>query len=153
MFLDLVRLEQNCMARKSRKKTQRRRRKSGISVLGVAETVALSNVATQTLFNVNAWDFIQGGNNFGAANAITLRELMNPTQRSTMRGPGGQTLSYATNTMDLVQQNLQSNWIMGATQMVTIPLAFRIGKQLARPAISRVNALLRKAGVASTIRV
>ena len=152
MFLGLVCLELACMARKSRKKTQRRRRKSGISVLGVAETVALSNVATQTLFNVNAWDFVQGGSNFGAANAITLRELMNPTQTQTARGPGG-TISYATNTMSLVQQNLQQNWIMGATQMVTIPLAFRIGKQLARPAISRVNALLRKAGVASTVRL
>jgi len=152
MFLGLVRLERVCMARKSRKKTQRRRRKSGISVLGVAETVALSNVATQTLFNVNAWDFVQGGNNFGNANAITLRELMNPQQSSTRR-VGNQSITYAQDTMSLVQQNLQNNWIMGATQMVTIPLAFRIGKQLARPAISRVNALLRKAGVASTVRL
>ena len=55
--------------------------------------------------------------------------------------------------MSLVQANLQDNWMTGAVQMVTIPLAFRFGKHLAKPAISKVNALLRKAGVASTVKV
>jgi len=152
------------MARRKGRKTQRRRRKSGISILGVAETVALSNVATQTLFNVNAYDFLMGGSNFGAGNQITIRELMNPMQserqvvgtRATSGGMARQQV-YGNvavgSTMSIVQQNLQSNWINGAVQMVTIPLAFRFGKQLARPAISKVNALLRKAGVASTVKV
>lgn len=145
------------MARRKGRKTQRRRRKSGISILGVAETVALSNVATQTLFNTNAYDFLMGGSSFGNANQITIRELMSPTQ--TTRIQVGQNLGgrvYATgetSTMAIVQQNLQANWMSGAIQMVTIPLAFRFGKQLARPAISRINALLRKAGVASTVKV
>ena len=117
--------------RNGRKKTPRRRRKQGISLLGVAETVALSNAATTTLFNVNAVDFVMGGANFGGQNEVTLRELFNPMQAG-------------------MATTLQ---LQGATQMVTIPLAFRIGKQLARPAISRVNALLRKAGVASTVKV
>jgi len=127
--------------------------------LGVAETVALSNVATNTLFNVNAYDFIVGGNNFGGQNQITLRELFNPMQAgltSTTQLAGGgyfNTTASTKPTMALVQENLRSNWIMGATQMITIPLFFRIGKQLARPAISRVNALLRKANVASTVKV
>jgi len=147
------------MARRNgRRKTQRRRRKQGISILGVAETVALSNVATQTLFNVNAYDFLMGGSSFGSANQITIRELMNPTQ--TMRisaGPtgfGGQS-SYAgsVSTTSIIQQNLRANYMNGIIGMVSIPLAFRVGKQLARPAINRVNALLRKAGVASTVKV
>ena len=149
------------MARRKARKTTRRRRKSGISILGVAETVALSNVATQTLFNVNAYDFLMGGSQFGTGNQITIRELMNPTQAvqiattGTSGGFGQPQRQYMQNqsTMALVQQNLQANWMSGAIQMVTIPLAFRFGKQLARPAISRVNALLRKAGVASTVKV
>ena len=145
--------------RRGRAKTTRRRRKQGISILGVAETVALSNVATQTLFNVNAYDFLMGGSSFGAANQITIRELMNPRQAVRMSSGrptfGGQasTVQGSTPTMSLVQANLQDNWMTGAVQMVTIPLAFRFGKQLARPAISKVNALLRKAGVASTVKV
>ena len=145
------------MARRKSRKTTRRRRKSGISILGVAETVALSNVATQTLFNVNAYDFLMGGSQFGAGNQITIRELMKPTQVTGYRQgqAGNRMVAVATNesTMSLVQQNLQDNWMNGAIQMVTIPLAFRFGKQLAKPAISRVNALLRKAGVASTVKV
>ena len=147
------------MARRKGRKTQRRRRKSGISILGVAETVALSNVATQTLFNTNAYDFLMGGSSFGQGNQITLRELFNPMQ-SERRVIGTQGMNrpvYGTaqvgSTMSIVQQNLQANWMNGAIQMVTIPLAFRFGKQLARPAISKVNALLRKAGVASTVKV
>ena len=147
------------MARRKGRKTQRRRRKSGISILGVAETVALSNVATQTLFNTNAYDFLMDGSNFAGANQITLRELFNPMQ-SERRVIGTQGMNrpvYGTqqvgSTLSIVQQNLQANWMNGAIQMVTIPLAFRFGKQLARPAISKVNALLRKAGVASTVKV
>ena len=146
------------MAR-GRKKTTRRRRKQGISILGVAETIALSNVATQTLFNVNAYDFIVGGNNFGGQNQVTLRELFNPMQAgmaSTIQLQGGgytRTTSAGKNTPSVIQENLKANWIQGTIGMVTIPLAFRIGKQLSRPAISRVNALLRKAGVASTVKV
>jgi len=149
------------MARRSRKKTQRRRRKSGISLLNVAETVALSNVATQTLFNVNAYDFIVGGSQFGAGNAITIRELMNPSQitgyTSGMAGSGASArriaVAQSESTMSLVKANLSENWITGVVGMVTIPLGFRVAKQLGRPAISKINSLLRKAGVSSTVKV
>lgn len=146
------------MARRKGKKPQRRRRKSGISLLNVAETVALSNVATQTLFNVNAYDFIVGsGNNFGRGDQITLRELMNPTQMTGYSqvnvGNRIQNREVHTGTMSLVQSNLKENWLMGAVGMVTIPLGFRVAKQLGRPAISKMNALLRKAGIASTVKV
>tara|TARA_Y100000401_G_C8325019_1_gene227679 strand:- start:702 stop:1157 length:456 start_codon:yes stop_codon:yes gene_type:complete len=148
--------------RRGRAKTTRRRRKQGISILGVAETVALSNVATQTLFNTNAYDFLMGGSNFAGGNQITLRELFNPIQSERQVVGTRQTgmvrqQVYGNvqvgSTMGIIQQNLQNNWMTGAVQMVTIPLAFRFGKQLARPAISKVNALLRKAGVASTVKV
>jgi len=144
------------MARRNGRKTQRRRRKSGISILGVAETVALSNVATQTLFNVNAYDFLMGGSAFGAPNQITIRELMSPTQTVRIQqgnSTTGRLITGSTPTTTLIKNNLEANWMNGAIQMVTIPLAFRFGKQLARPAINRVNALLRKAGVASTVKV
>ena len=147
------------MARRKGKKTQRRRRKQGISLLNVAETVALSNVATQTLFNVNAYDFIVGGSSFQGGNNITLRELFNPNQTTTaVRQTQGsmRPQTYTANagpTMGIIQANLRENWLMGAVGMVTIPLGFRVAKQLGRPAISKMNALLRKAGVASTVKV
>ena len=147
------------MARRgSRKTTTRRRRKQGVSILGIAETVALSNVATQTLFNVNAYDFLTGsGENFGRANQITLRELMLPQQLTGYRqGQAGNritTIAEYDSTYNIVTENLKENWMTGAVGMIAVPLTFKFGKALAKPAISRVNSLLRKAGIASTIKV
>ncbi len=50
-------------------------------------------------------------------------------------------------------QNLKSNWVKGATQMVLIPMAFRFGKKLGRPAITRTNRLLNQAGIGSTVKL
>jgi hypothetical protein len=146
------------MARRRTKKTTRRRRKSGISILGLAETVALSNVATQTLFNVNAYDFIVGsGTNFGRGDQLTLRELMNPTQVTgyTQVNVGNriQNREQTAGTMSLIQANLKENWMTGATGMIVVPLAFKLGKKLSSPAINKINKVLRQAGIASTIKV
>lgn len=149
------------MARRRAKPKTRRRRKQGISIIGVAETVALSNVATQTLFNINAWDFLtathRSDGSYGMANVLTLREIMKPQQTTGYQQSvqGGRLTSTATtqSTFSIVKSNLDENWMSGAISMVTIPLAFRIGKKLGAPAINKVNALLRKAGVASTVKV
>jgi hypothetical protein len=149
--------------RRGRARTTRRRRKQGISILGVAETVALSNVATQTLFNTNAWEFLTAthttAGTYSRANVITLKELMNPEQltgyTSSQNPQTGriQTTGTYASTYSIVQENLKENWMNGAISMVTIPLAFKFGKALARPAISKVNRLLTKAGVSSTVKV
>ena len=145
------------MAKRRGKRKTRTRRKQGISLLNVAETVALSNVATQTLFNVNAWDFVQGGDRFQGGNEITLMELMSPSQQTGFQtaNVGGRMQTRATTspTFGLIQENLRANWAWGATQMFLIPVGFKFGKQLAGPAIRKVNALLRKAGIASTVKV
>lgn len=150
------------MAKRRTKAKTRRRRKQGISIIGVAETVALSNVATQTLFNINAWDFLtathRSDGSYSRANVLTLREIMKPQQLTgytSSVGASGRLESSATtaSTFSIVKANLDENWMSGAISMVTIPLAFRIGKKLGAPAINKVNALLRKAGVASTVKV
>ncbi len=144
------------MARRRSTKKTTRRKKSGISIIGMAETFALLNVATQTMFNTSPVGFLTsvdrtggtGGNFYGygyGQNVITLRELMeNPFKPQSM-GTKGQ--------LALVGDNLKQNGVMGAVQMALIPVAFRFGKQLARPAISRTNRLLNKAGIGSTVKL
>jgi hypothetical protein len=56
-------------------------------------------------------------------------------------------------TLDLIKENLNENWGKGIAGMILIPLGFRVGKQIARPAISRTNRLLGKAGIANTVKV
>ena len=140
-----------------RKKTQRRRKKQGISLINTAETIMLANVATQTLFNVNAYEFIvgnQAGMTARGANAISLRELFQANQASyTSRAMGGATTTVNLTTFDAIKANLAQNYMTGIAGMVLIPLGFKFGKQIARPAINKTNRLLSKAGVSSTVKV
>ena len=153
-----------------RKKPKTRRKKQGISVLGVAETIALANVATNTLFNLNAYDFLfskrtelsDGTLTYGTGSQITLAELFTfnqytGTERGLVMGSSGAMRAGNVNTFDtsfnLIKANLKENWIGGIAGMVLIPAGFRIGKNFAKPAISRANRLLGKAGVSSTVKV
>lgn len=143
--------------RRNGRKPATRRRKQGISIINTAEAVALASAATQTLFNVNAFEFVMGnqaGFTAAGANAISLRELLNPTQQTGKIGLiGGGSMATSASTMSLVQDNLKANWLDGSIKMVTIPLAFRFGKALGKPAINKINAVLRKANIASTVRL
>ena len=143
--------------RRNGRKSPTRRRKQGISLINTAEAVALASAATQTLFNVNAFEFVMGnskGFTAAGANAISLRELFNPTQQTGRIGlPTGGSVATSASTMAIVQQNLSNNWLEGSLKMVTIPLAFRFGKAVGKPAINKINAVLRKANIASTVRL
>jgi len=145
------------MARRKGRKMTRRRKKQGISLINAAETVMLANVATQTLFNTNAYEFIvgnQSGMRASGVNAISLRELFQANQATyTTKVMGGGTQTVNVGTFGVVKDNLAANWMTGVAGMILIPLGFKFGKQIARPAISKTNRLLSKAGISSTVKV
>jgi hypothetical protein len=145
------------MVTRRKKKTTRRSRQKGVSILGVAETYMLASAATQTLFNMNALEFVMGapgapswGTGAGY-NKIGLKELFSKTQYQGNNKMGG--IGSQRPTIDLIKENLNENWGKGVASMILIPLGFRVGKQVARPAISRTNRLLGKAGIANTVKV
>ena len=76
--------------------------------------------------------------------AISLRELF--------RGNQSSGAEYY-NTGAVIKRNLQSQWFNGALQMVFIPLGFKLGKNLAKPAITRTNRLLGKSGIGNTVKL
>lgn len=140
------------------KKKTTRRKKQGVSLIGLAETFALANVATQTMFNTTPIGFLTGVNSQGNSTGgfygygwgqrtITLRELIeNPfNPQVSAGGTKGQ--------LALIGDNLKDNALKGVIQMTLIPVAFRLGKNLARPAISRTNRLLNKTGIGSTVKL
>ena len=136
------------MAKKRGKAKRRSRKKTGVSVLGVAETVMLMNVATQAAFNTSAWQFLTSKTESGS-DVITLGELMNPKGRfyNNPSIPGSES-----GASHYIMQNLR-NWLGAAGMMIVIPLGFRFGKQLAKPAISRANRLLTKGKIAQTVKI
>lgn len=145
------------MARTRRSKTKTtRRRKTGVSIIGLAETYALLSVASKGAFGTTPIGFFTsvdkdgntGSNFYGygyGQNVITLRELMENPFKPQSYGTKGQ--------LALVGDNLKKNAVMMSINMALIPVFFRLGKNLARPAISRTNRLLSKTGIGSTVKL
>ena len=134
--------------RRQSKKRRTSRKKQGVSLLGVAETVMLLNVATEAAFNTSAYQFLTSKAAINSGN-ITLQELISPKGRfydnpdvAGVQGP-----SY------YIMKNLKENWLGAAGMMIAIPLGFKFGKQLARPALTRTNRLLNKSGIGSTVKL
>lgn len=116
----------------------------------------LANVATKTLFNVDAYTFLVGdsaGMTARGINAISLRELFDVNQATSTRRVGGTTQTTSITTGTVVMDNLKANWMTGVAGMILIPMGFKFGKQISRGAISRTNRLLSKAGVSSTVKL
>lgn len=135
------------VARRKKKKT--RRKKQGVSILGMAETYMLLNVATQTFFRTNPYVFLMGDyTNYYAkgTSQMSLREII---MKANQHSSGA--AQY--NTTELIKKNFQNQWFGSALQMAFIPIGFRFAKNLARPAISRTNRLLNKTGIGSTIKL
>ena len=137
-------------ARRGRMKKKRSRKKQGVSLINLAETFALMNVVTQTMFRTNPVQFIMGDPGSArmtaaGTNTLSLRELFRANQHSS----GADTYS----TMNVIKRNIDQQWISGAVQMVLIPVGFKLGKGVARPAISKTNRLLNKSGVGSTVKL
>jgi len=145
------------VTRRSKKKTTRRSRSNGISLIGAAETFMLLNVATQTVFNNDLASFVMGrdgggGNSF----KINIKEVFGQgggVGGSGIYAPSAASAGIPATVLGVMGRNLKKNWINGAMQMVLIPIGFRLGKSLARPAISRTNRLLAKGGIAKTVKL
>jgi len=142
------------MARR-RTKRKTRRRATGISALGLLETVMLMNVVTETIFNNSVWGFITNQSLKGPGQShsgiVTISEIFKPTAgvAESVAAKWGVAQSLG----GVVSRNFQLNWMKGAAGMILIPIGFRVGKALARPAISRANRLLNRSGVGSTIKI
>ena len=135
------------MVKRRTKKKTRRSRTKGVSVIGLAETYMLTNVATQTLFRTNPIQFMTSKAESGST-VITLNELINPKGRFYNNPTTGQ----STRT-DYIMNNIRNNWVKGLMGMVLIPLGFKLGRNVAKPAISRSNRLLGKAGIGNTVKL
>ena len=133
---------------KRKSKTKRRTsRQKGVSLIGLAETYMLMNVVTQAAFRTNPVTFLTSKGLSGSY-SITLQEMFNPARfYDRPDTPGVQGLSY------YLGRNLKQNGFMAAIQMALIPVAFKLGRKLANPAIRRTNKLLADGGIANTVKV
>lgn len=120
-----------------------------MSLLGAAETYALLSVMTMTMFGQNPLGFVmpkrfgqsvvgnQAGQYWSGRGYVSLNEFWIDPNTA----------------MSETWGNIKQNWGFGLLGMVGIPIGFRLGKKLARPAISRTNRLLGDVGLKGTVRL
>lgn len=143
--------------RNSKKKTTRRSRQKGVSVIGLAETYMLTGVITKAMFNTTPVEFFMGSPNAPAygmvsgTNKVGIRELFSQMQGAGVNRFGNQTGGKSTGLV--IRENLEQNAGTGIAGLILVPLGFKLGRRLAAPATRRINNLLANAGVANTVKL
>lgn len=139
--------------RRTRRKTKSRRKKQGVSLIGLAETYMLLNVASQTVMNNDLASFVMGKDGGGSSSfKLNIKEILGGGTAG-VYGPTAANAGIAQSALGVMGHNLKKNWVTGAWQMILIPIGFKVGKSLARPALSRTNRLLNKTGIGSTVKL
>tara|TARA_Y100001963_G_scaffold143588_1_gene214649 strand:+ start:82 stop:462 length:381 start_codon:yes stop_codon:yes gene_type:complete len=120
--------------------------------MNALQAVILGNVATSNAFELNLWDWLTSneqskkgimGKTSGTpiAMQVTLSELLTKP----FSGANGST--QFTN-LDMVWSNIKQNATPLITQMITIPIGFRVAKKLLRkPVLTPMNKALKMAGL------
>ena len=159
----MARKRQTAAQKRAASARRSRRGKTGTNLLQVAETYMLLNAITQGAFRTSPIEFIMTPKGFSKVGAdstwvVSLPEILKMgTSGAAYGGVKSDTL------MEVVKSNLGMNdggsgnrggeWIKVAGQMIAIPLAFRFGKRLAKPALTRTRKLLKDAGLKGTVTV
>jgi len=138
------------------KNTRRRRRTKSFSVGKAAETALIANAAITGLFATNLPTFLTGrdiGGGFGANDTNNSWELTLPELANAMLGgTGGVNAKFKFNeeggVMGAIKRNISTNGMSALTQVVAIPIAFKIGRKLlAKPLINPTNRMLKQVGL------
>jgi len=116
-----------------RKSAQKRRsKKQPINLLAVSESLLLANAVTTAAFNCSLPTFIMGNKGFGfdGSSVMSLPELLGIGDKVAFGGNYGAGRTFQTQ----IVANIKANGVSMATQLIAIPIAFRIGgKVLSKP--------------------
>jgi len=150
-------------ARKSRRKTTRRRSPKTFNLGAVAESALIANAVTQGFFNCSLNDFVfsTNGSSGGIGRAaITGRELIagltggvggyGTMTTVVSQKVGGSGVTYNTFGMpfgEQVKENLKENGAKMVGSLILIPAGFRVFNKLTRKPRSTLNNALKMSGL------
>jgi len=158
--------------RTSRKKTSRRRRKSGLNLVNAAELYLTTNVLTKSMFGANPFQFITGRTSGIRTSTINGREEMvwynnqyMPSNDGVMLtlpellgvdGPNTQ-VSFGGNDaiMPQIETNLANFGGIGnvVTQTILLKVGFTVGKKLLRKQRTVLNKGIDMMGLKGSVSV
>jgi hypothetical protein len=117
--------------------------------LSIAESALLANAVTTGLFGCDLKGFLTGlGDNnkynpsVDGARVMTLPEFLGAGPAGKLGG------NYGTSTFqESIMANIKANGVMMATQLIGIPIAFRVGSKLLKKPRASANKLMRDVGL------
>mgnify|MGYP003133041660 CR=1 FL=1 len=146
------------MARRKMKRKTRTRRKTGINVLNLAQSVVIANATTQGLFGTNLAEFltgkVDGKFNPGADgySVITLPELLGFSKDGFSLNRIGGNYGGMSFTKG-VQYNFARKGPQMLATLVIVPAAFKVASKLTAKPRRDANKLLDMAGLKSVVSV
>jgi len=143
-------------ARKSRRKTTRRRSPKTFNIGSLAESALIANAVTQGFFDVSLQDFLMSTTG-GTRGQITGRELLSGitggsfgtqyTERRAQIGGGSTYSSVGQPFGQQVRENLSNNGAAMIGQLILIPAGFKVFNKLTRKPRSTLNNALKMSGL------
>ena len=143
-------------ARKSRRKTTRRRSPKTFNLGSLAESALIANAVTQGFFDVSLQDFLMSTTG-GTRGQITGRELLSGitggsfgtiyTERRAQLGGGSTYNSVGQPFGAQVRENLSNNGAAMIGQLILIPAGFKVFNKLTRKPRSTLNNALKMSGL------
>ena len=142
------------MPKKGKGKSKRRRFSSSINVVNLAETAMLASVGTKWVFGTDLMTFINPtpANKAQWDNSweVTGRELLDIA----LGGGGGiNAKSFPDGLGGVIKHNLRVHAADSIFKMVSIPIAFKLGKKITSRPRAAINRGLRQIGAGSILRV
>lgn len=143
-------------ARKSRRKTTRRRSPKTFNLGSLAESALIANAVTQGFFDCGLQDFLMSTTG-GTRGQITGRELLSGitggsfgtiyTERRAQLGGGTTYNSVGQPFGAQVRENLSNNGAAMIGQLILIPAGFKVFNKLTRKPRSTLNNALKMSGL------
>ena len=143
-------------ARRSRKKTTRRRTKQGVNLINAAQSYVVASSATKAFFGTNLIPFLTEGWLTDKTTAtdnsweLSMSELINRTIQGGTGSMGGM---WNTGGIPMaIKHNLRQNSGAIAT-MILAPVAFNAAKKITAKPRRDANKLLKMAGLNTVVKV
>jgi hypothetical protein len=126
----------------------RRRKKPATNLLGILESYLLATAVTKGLANASVPEFIGLTGKGVAGRAYGSDGSLNWTIPEVLKfGTDGSAYGNYGSLQNAIKSNLKVNGAMMASQLIGIPIAFRIGAKLLKKPRRQVNSIMRQIGI------
>jgi len=149
------------MAKRGRKKTQRKSKKSkSVNLVSLAESLLVGNIVTSGMFNNDMWNFFTAGTALNRSATVGADGTSKLTMMELIRWDGGRgnvgasfEAEFGNSRGAVVMQNLRNNGINMVLGLIITKAGSKMLKKQLRPTFNQINKGLEMGGVSDMVRV